>query len=108
MKENGLKLEKDRSINHIVIKVQDKEKSCKDRICYICRRKGHLCKDCPIGNYPELSLSVDSYVPRQPKIATCARKVMCLPSASTKDTWVPRSLLTNSNGPIKRWGPKYA
>jgi hypothetical protein len=44
----------------------------------------------------------------KPKIATCARKVMSLPSASTKDIWVPRSLLTNLNEPIKRWGPKYA
>jgi hypothetical protein len=33
---------------------------------------------------------------------------MSLPSASTKDIWVPRPLLTNLDGPIKRWGPKYA
>jgi hypothetical protein len=82
-------LEKDRYINHIVIKVQDKEKSCKDRLCYICLRKGHICKDCPIGNYPKPSLSIDSHMPRQSKISTCARKVMSLTSASTKDIWVP-------------------
>jgi hypothetical protein len=55
----------------------------------------------PIGNYSTPSLSNGSYVTRQPKIATCARKVMSLPSASTKEIWVPRSLLTNLDGPIK-------
>jgi hypothetical protein len=53
-------------------------------------------------------LSIISHVTRQPEIATCARKVMSLPNANTKDSWVPRSLLTNLNGPIKRWVPKYA
>jgi rubrerythrin len=55
---------------------QRKKKSSKheDRLCYICRKKGHLCKDCPIGNFSTPSLSIDSYVTRQPKIATCARK----------------------------------
>jgi hypothetical protein len=71
-------------------------------------KKGHLCKDCPVGNYSPHNLSIDSYVTRQPKIATCARKVMNLPSASTKNIWVSRSLLTNLDGPIKRRGPKYA
>jgi hypothetical protein len=96
--------------NHVASKRQGKKKYSKheDRLCYICQRKGHLCKDCPSGNYFSPSLSIDSYVTRQPKIATCARKVMSLLSACTKDIWVPRSLLTNIDGPIKRWGPKYA
>ena len=46
----------------------------KDRLCYICRTKGNLCKDCPMGIYLEPSLSINSYIPRRPKIATCARK----------------------------------
>jgi hypothetical protein len=82
-------------------------KSCNYRLCYICRKKGHLCKDCPIGNYPEPSLSIESCMLRRPKIATYARKVMSLPYARTKDIWVPKSLLTNLDGPIMRWGPKY-
>jgi hypothetical protein len=91
-------------------KKQGKKKSSKleDRLCYIYRKKGHQCKDCPIGNYPTSSLSIISHVTRQPKIATCARKVISLPSANTKDFWVPRSLLTNLDGPIKRRVPKYA
>jgi uncharacterized small protein (DUF1192 family) len=110
VKQKGIVLEKKIFTNHVASKRQGKKNSSKheDRLSYICQKKGHLCKDCPIGNYPAHSLSIDSYITRQPKIATCARKVISLPSASTKDIWVPRSLLTNLDGPIKRWGPKYA
>jgi hypothetical protein len=96
--------------NHVASKKQGKKKSSRleDRLCYICRKKGHQCKDCPMGNYLTSSLSIISHVTRQPKTVTCARKVMSLPSANTKDSWIPRSLLTNLNGPIKRWVPKYA
>jgi hypothetical protein len=106
----GIGLEKKILANHVASKKQGRKKSSRleDRLCYICRKKGHQCKDCPIGNNPTPSLSINSHVTRQPKIATCARKVMSLPSANTKDIWVPRSLLTNLDGPIKRWVPKYA
>jgi hypothetical protein len=56
----------------------------------------------------EPSLSIDSYVLRRPKTATCGRKVTSLPCDSTKDIWAPKSLLTNLDGPIMRWRPKYA
>ena len=110
LKQKGIGLEKKVFTNHVASKKQGKKKSSRleDRLCYICRKKGHQCKDCPIGNNPTPSLSINSHVTRQPKIATCARKVMSLPSANTKDFWVPRSLLTNLDGPIKRWVPKYA
>jgi hypothetical protein len=110
VKQEGIIFEKKIFTNHVASKKQGKKKSSRleDRLCYICQKKGHQCKDCPIGSYPASSLSINSHVTRQPKIATCARKVMSLPSANTKDIWVPRSLLTNLDGPIKRWGPKYA
>jgi hypothetical protein len=97
-------------INNIASKKQGRKKSSRleDRLCYICRKKGHQCKDCPIGSNPTPSLSINSHVTRQPKIATCVRKVVSLPSANTKDSWVPRFLLTNDDGPIKRWVPKHA
>jgi hypothetical protein len=106
----GIGLEKKTFTNHVASKKQGRKKSSRleDRLCYICRKKGHQCKDCPIGNTSTPSLSINSHVTRQPKIATCARKVMSLPSANTKDFWVPRSFLTNRDGPIKRWVPKYA
>jgi hypothetical protein len=95
LKQKGIVLEKKILTNHVASKKQGKKKSSKleDRLCYICRKKGHQCKDCPIGNYPTSSLSIISHVTRQPKIATCARKVMSLPSANTKDFWVPRSFV---------------
>ena len=110
LKQKGIGLEKKVFTNHVAGNKQGKKKSSKfgKRLCYTCRKKGHQCKDCPIGNNPTPSLSINSHVTRQPKIATCARKVMSLPSANTKDFWVPRSLLTNLDGPIKRWVPKYA
>jgi hypothetical protein len=110
LKQKGIMLEKKIFTNHVARKKQGKKKSSRieDRLCYICRKKGHQCKDCPIGNYPTPSLSLNFHVTRQPKIATCARKVRSLPSAGTKDFWVPRSLLTNHDGPIKRWVPKFA
>jgi hypothetical protein len=110
LKQKGIVLEKKILTNHIASKKQGKKKSSRleDRLCYICRKKGHQRKDCPIGNYPTSSLSIISHITRQPKIATCARKVMSLPSANTMDFWVPRSLLTNLDGPIKQWVPKYA
>jgi hypothetical protein len=110
LKQEGIMLEKKIFTNHVASKKQGRKKSSRleDRLCYICRKKGHQCKDCPIGNTSTPILPINSLVTRQPKIATCARKVMSLPSANTKDFWVPRSLLTNRNGPIKRWVPKYA
>ena len=87
LKQKGIVLEKKLLTNHVASKKQGKKKSSRleDRLCYICRKKGHQCKDCPIGNYPTSSLSIISHVTRQPKIATCARKVMSLPSANTKE-----------------------
>jgi hypothetical protein len=81
VKQKGIVLEKKIFTNHVASKRQGKKKSskCEDHLCYICRRKGHLSKDCPIGNYSALSLSIDLYVTRQPKIATCARKVVAEP-----------------------------
>jgi hypothetical protein len=110
LKQKGIVLEKKIFTNHVASKKQGKKNSSRleDRLCYICRKKGHQCKDCPIGKNPTPSLSINSHVTRQPKIATCVRKVMSLPSANTKDSWVPRFLLTNHDGPIKRWVPKHA
>jgi hypothetical protein len=110
VKQKGMLLEEKVFTNHVASKKQGRKKSSKlkKRLCYTCRKKGHQCKDCPIGNNPTPSLSINFHVTRQPKIATCARKVMNLPSANTKDIWVPRSLLINHDGPIKRWVPKHA
>jgi hypothetical protein len=110
LKQRGIGLEKKALTNHVASNKHGRKKVSKleKRLCYTCWKKGHQCKDCPIGNNPTPILSINSHVTRQPKIVTCARKVMSLPNANTKDIWVPSSLLTNHEGPIKRWVPKYA
>jgi hypothetical protein len=110
LKQKGIGLEKKVFTNHVASNKQGRNKSSKlgKRLCYTCREKGHQCKDCPIGNNSTPNLSIDYHVARQPKIATYVRKVMSLPSVNTKDSWVPRSLFTNLDGPIKRWVPKCA
>ena len=46
---------------------------CKDKhhICYNCREKGHLFKDCPMGNFPKPNLSIHSNVLRRSKFQMC-------------------------------------
>jgi hypothetical protein len=90
---------------------QSQEKKCmskiRGRICYTCSLKGHLSQDCPNGNKYE------------PKVVHSApnmhgnsnglydtRKVISSPS--TRAIWVPKSLLTNLNGPNETWVPKLA
>jgi len=55
--------------------------------------------DCPMGNTPKLNSSIDSNMLRRPKNDIYARKVIGAPSASTKAIWVPKSLVTNHDGP---------
>ena len=59
--------------------------------------------DCPIGNTPKLNSSIDSNMLRRPKNDTCVRKVIGSPHASTKAIWMPKSLVTNLDGPNKVW-----
>ena len=74
LKQKGIVLEKKIFTNHVARKKQGKKKTSKleKRLCYTCRKKGHQCKDCPIGNNSTPNLSIDFHVTRQPKIATCA------------------------------------
>jgi hypothetical protein len=86
-----------------------KEKKCmpkiRGRICYSCRLKGYLSQDCPNGNKHE------------PKVINSAPNMhgnsnglydtsKVISSPSTGAIWVPKSVLTNLNGPNKTWVPK--
>jgi hypothetical protein len=86
----------------------EKANKIKSRLCYTCRRKGHLSMDCPMGNTPKLNSSINANLLRRPKNDTCAREVIGSPCASTKAIWVPKSLVTNHNGPNIAWVPKCA
>jgi hypothetical protein len=61
VKQKGIVLEEKIFTNHVASKKQQRKKSSRheDRLCYICLKKGHQCKDCPIGNYPAPNLSIN-------------------------------------------------
>ena len=100
-KSESLVSSRKRLISKVANKKQDKKMSykIKHHICYTCRGKGHLSMDCRMCNTPKLNSSIDSNLLRKPKNDTCARNVICSPHASTKAIWVPKSLVTNLDGP---------
>ena len=68
----------------------------KHRICYTCRAKGHMGKDCPNGN--ELNSNLVHYdftKLRKDQAGTCAIIVIISPRISIRAIWVPKHLLTN-------------
>ena len=108
-KSEGLSSSTKRFISKVASKVQEeKARKNKNRLCYTCKGKGHLSKDCPMGNTSKLNLSIDLNMLRRPKNDTCARKVIGSPCASTQAIWVPKSLVTNHNGPNIVWVPNCA
>jgi len=109
-KSEGLSSSTKRLFSKVTSKMQEKKANKnKSRLCYTCREKGHLSINCPTGNNnPKLNSSIDSNMLRRPKNDTCARKVIGPPSGSTKAIWVPKSLVTNHDGPNIVWVPNYA
>ncbi|TVU17709.1 hypothetical protein EJB05_33760, partial [Eragrostis curvula] len=81
--------------------IKDRERRIKYRICYTCRTKGHLGKDCPKAqvSIPKL-VNIDSLTMKATN-DPCANMVICSPSGSTKLIWVPKSCVTNIEGPNK-------
>jgi hypothetical protein len=78
--------------------IQDKQmdpkpRSAKSRICYTCRKKGHLGNDCPNGNTPQSNLvHYESHKLRNDKIDTCTMRMISSPQVSTRVIWVPNIL----------------
>jgi len=72
----------------------------KNKICYTCRQKGHLGKDCPKGENPKPKL-VHSNVVKYSWNSndSCAATVVVSPRTGTKAIWVPKSLFSNIVGP---------
>jgi hypothetical protein len=70
----------------------------KERICYIYRLKGHLSQDCPKGNkYESKVVNSTSNMHGKSNGPYDTRKVISSPN--TRAIWMPKSLLTNLEGP---------
>jgi hypothetical protein len=81
----------------------------KSRICYECRQKGHMGKDCPNGNIPKSNLvHYDFHKLRNDKNETCAMREISSPHCSMRAIWVHKHLVTNPIGPNKCWVPRNA
>jgi hypothetical protein len=81
----------------------------KSRICYECRQKGHMDKDCPNGNIPKSNLvHYDFHKLRNDKNGTCAMREISSPQCSMRAIWVPKNLVANPIGPNKCWVPSKA
>ncbi len=88
-------------------KIQDvvKKEPCKDknRLCYNCHAKGHIGKNCPMGNIPKPNSSFDFDLLRKDKKDICATRVISSPHASAKSIWVPKSRVPYLYGPNIVW-----
>jgi hypothetical protein len=78
----------------------------KNRICYECRLKGHMGKDCQKGNIPKSNLvHYDFHKLRNDKNGTCAMREISSHHCSMRAIWIPKHLVTNPIGPNKYWVP---
>jgi len=81
----------------------------KHRICYTCRAKGHMSKDCRNGNLLNTKLvQYDIVKLGKDKMNTHATKVIKSPNVSIRAIWVPKSIVANVAGPNNIWAPKKA
>ena len=75
----------------------------KHKICYTCRQKGHLGKDCSKSEISKLNLAHNENIKlRMILNESCAAKMVVTQRTSTKAIWVPKSLVTNRVGPKTR------
>jgi hypothetical protein len=85
---------------------KDKASRIKHQICYTCRDKGHLSKNChKTQTFIHKTVKVIvSHV--EPKNGTSITKMISSFCNSSHTIWVPKHLLTNHEGLKKAWVPK--
>ncbi|CAN6363066.1 unnamed protein product [Urochloa humidicola] len=85
------------------------ESNLKHKVCYTCRGKGHLGKDCPDGNTPK-PIHVNNANDKLKGSSSSSNVSRMIKSSTTsiRAIWVPKSLLTNSQGPNGVWVPRCA
>jgi hypothetical protein len=81
----------------------------KSRICYECRQKGHMGKNCPNGNIPKSNLvHYDFHKLRNDKNEICAMREISSSQYRMRAIWVPKHRVTNPIGPNTCWVPRKA
>jgi hypothetical protein len=80
----------------------------KHKVCYTCRGKGHLGKDCP-GNTSKSNLVNNLHEQlRRSHVGVWAGRMIKSSTIRRKAIWVSKSFLTNLCGPNATWVPKCA
>jgi hypothetical protein len=87
---------------------KNKASRIKHQICYTCRDKGHLSKDCPKTQTFIHKVVNNNISDMESKNDTSTIKMISSPCNSPRAIWVPKHLLTNLEGPNKVWVPKQA
>jgi hypothetical protein len=95
--------EKNRSMTSV-----KKRSNIKHKICYTYRQKGHLGKDCPMSENPKPNnVRYQNNMLGKNSNDSCAPRVVVSQRKDTKAIWVPKSLITNLDGPNACWVPKH-
>jgi hypothetical protein len=87
---------------------KDKASRIKHQICYTCRDKGHLSKNCTkTQTFTHKVVKVNISLV-EPKNDISITKMISSSCNSHRIIWIPKHLLTNHEGPNKAWVPKLA
>ena len=78
------------------------------KYCHNCREIGHVQQNCPKGKTPSLGVYDSCYMLRKTKDGKVVARFVgtSILGAKKNAIWVPKSLVTNLQGPKQIWVPK--